>query len=160
LLDGGEIVILALKPSLWYILFSSARWILAMGLVIAASPWLDLPSLNQRNIVQISLAAIGLRVGIGVLQWACRLYVLTNRRIMRIRGVFHVDIFECSLNRIQNTFLSMALHERLTRLGTISFATAGTAGVDPSWVNVPSPLDVHEKIRQAIRNVKNGAGNP
>jgi uncharacterized membrane protein YdbT with pleckstrin-like domain len=131
-------------------------------LVIALSPWLDraIGSLTQGNIVQISLALIGLRLGIGFLQWASRLYVLTNRRVMRIRGVFNVDIFECPLTRIQNTFLSLALHERITRLGTIGFATAGTAAVEARWVNVPNPLEVHEKVRRAIRNMKNNTGTP
>lgn len=161
MLDGGEIVLLALKPSLWFIVFSSFRWILGLGIVIALSPWLDLAtsSLDQNNIVQISLALIGLRLGIGVLQWAARLYVLTNRRVMRIRGVFNVDIFECPLTKIQNTFLTLAIYERIMRLGSIGFATAGTAGVEARWVNVPNPLEVHEKVRSAIGNVK-GHGSP
>src|SRR5437016_3942167 len=30
LLDGGEIVIFAIKPSLWFVIFSSVRWLAAM----------------------------------------------------------------------------------------------------------------------------------
>jgi len=141
-------------PSLWYILFSSFKWLLAMGMVIALSrPLADtLQAMTQSTIVQTALALIGLRVGLAVLQWASRLYVLTNRRIMRIRGVLNIDIVELSLAKIQNTYLSFNIHERFLRLGTISFATAGTAGVEAAWVNVPKPLDVHEQIRKAIRN--------
>jgi len=152
LLDGGEIVILAIKPSLWFILFSSFKWLLAMGLVIALSPALanTLQAMTQTTIVQAALALIGLRVGLAVLQWACRLYVLTNRRIMRIRGVLNIDIVEMQLTKIQNTYLSFDLHERLFRLGSIAFASAGTADIEAAWINVSRPLEIHEQIRKAI----------
>lgn len=160
LLDGGEIVILAIKPSLWSVIFSSIRWILAMMLLIVLSPWLDyaLISLAQYTIVQFALTLLAVRLAIAVLQWASRLYVLTNRRIMRIKGVLNVNVFECPLGKIQNTYLTFDLHERFTRLGTIRFATAGTAGIEAVWGNVPNPLEVHEQVRRAIRNIKNGHG--
>lgn len=155
LLDGGELVILAIKPSLWFILFVSARWligtILIAALLLQLGTSLSLYGLGPAALIKAALAIIAARLAIGLLQWVSRLYVLTNRRVMRIRGIFHVDIFECPLTRIQNTFLTLAIHERLVRLGSIHFATAGTGRVEATWQHIAHPLEVHERLRQAIR---------
>jgi uncharacterized membrane protein YdbT with pleckstrin-like domain len=160
LLDGGEIVLFAIKPSLWMILFASVRWILVLSVVIAASRWLEsvIPGAERMIIIKASLALMLARVGFATMEWVSRLYVLTNRRVMRIRGIFNVNLFECALPRIQNTFLTLRWYERITRLGTISFATAGTGGIEASWVNVNNPIEIHEQLRAAI-NRSRGASN-
>ncbi len=150
LLGGDEIVIFAVKPSLWFVLFTSARWLIAMALVIGLSGWLDTAGMSRALVVKAALALGGARLGFALLQWVSRLYVLTNRRIMRLRGIFNVDLFECQLTKIQNTYLTMTWYERLAGLGSISFATAGTGGVEASWTDVNNPLEVHERVRSAI----------
>lgn len=156
LLDGDEIVILAIKPSLWFVVFMSIRWLVAMVLVILVAGWLGyrIPHVNPALIVQAAAALVAARVGFAVLQWVSRLYVLTNRRIMRLTGILNVDLFECQLTKIQNTYLTLAWYERLTGLGTISFATAGTGGVEASWTNVNNPLELHERVRSAIHRAR------
>ena len=152
LLDGGEIVILAIKPSLWFVLFASFRWLAAMALVIwFVGRWgYYVPMVKKPLVVNVAAALAAARVGLAMLQWVSRLYVLTNRRVMRIMGIFNVDLFECPLAKIQNTYLTLTWYERLFALGTISFATAGTAGVDAYWINVNHPLEVHEQVRAAV----------
>jgi hypothetical protein len=160
LLDGDEIVILAVKPSLWFVVFVSFRWVVLMGLVILAAGGLARATwvANTTMIVNGAMALGAARIGVAVLQWVSRLYVLTNRRIMRLTGIINVDLFECPLTKIQNTFLTLAWYERLTGLGTISFATAGTGGVVVSWTNVNDPLETHERVRAAIHRAQ-GPGN-
>lgn len=152
LLDGGEIVIFAIKPSLWLILFSSMRWLLILACVIALSPWLStvIPGAQRAIIVKAALALAAARLGFAVMDWVARLYVLTNRRVMRIRGIFNVNLFECSLQRIQNTAMSLTWYERIFSLGSIHFATAGTTGYEATWQTVPNPMAVHEQIRAAL----------
>ncbi len=158
LLDGGEIVILAIKPSLWFVIFMSFRWLAAMVFVILLAGWAGqrFAFLNTVMIVQAASVLGAGRVGFALLQWVSRLYVLTNRRILRLTGIFNVDLFECPLTKIQNTYLTLAWYERLTGVGTISFATAGTGGIEASWSNVNNPLEVHERVRSAIHR----AGRP
>jgi len=159
LLDGGEIIILAIKPSLWFIVFTSIRWLAAMVVVILLSGWLGgwlggRLHFSSTLIVQGAAVLAAARVGLAVLQWVSRLYVLTNRRIMRLTGILNVDLFECPLTKIQNTYLTLAWYERLTGVGTISFATAGTGGVEASWLNVNNPLELHERVRSAIHRAQ------
>jgi len=156
LLDGGEIVIFAVKPSLWFIIFTSTRWLIAMLLIILTSRWISdlIPSLTSEMIAQGALILAAVRLGFAMLQWVSRLYVLTNRRVMRLTGILNIDLFECQLTKIQNTYLTLTWYERLTRVGTISFATAGTGGIEASWTNVNNPLELHERVRSAIHRAQ------
>ncbi len=125
LLDGGEIVLLAIKPSPWFVLFDAARWLLfgLVLLVVAALPSLHVLGMSSRSCTQLACAIILARVGVAFLRWVSRFYVLTNRRVMRVRGVFKADILACPLVNIERTQATAAFHERLTGLGTILFET-------------------------------------
>lgn len=161
LLSGDEIVILLLKPSLWFVLFRSFRWIAAMALVVWLIGYFGhlLPIAKNSTVVNVVVAIAAARVGFAMLDWAARSYVLTNRRVMRVRGIFNVDLFECQLTRIQNTYLTLTWYERLFGLGSITFTTAGTAGADPAWVNISRPLEVHEHVRAAINKAQRPNAN-
>jgi len=156
LLDGGEIVILAVKPSLWFVVFTSIRWLAAMIAVILLAGWWghQIPFVKPHMVVQAAAALGAARVGFALLQWVARLYVLTNRRVLRLMGILNIDLFECPLTKIQNTYLTLAWYERLTGLGTISFATAGTGGIEASWAHINRPLEVHERVRSAIHRAQ------
>jgi len=159
LLDGGEIVILAVKPSLWFILLTAGRWLaviaLACLLAIKLQDLSGVYGLSTVNLIRVAMVVAALRVAHDLLQWVARLYVLTNRRVMRIRGVFNVDIFECPLVKIQNTFVTLSIVQRVLRLGSVHFATAGTGQVEASWQHVGRPLEVHQKVRETIRRAQN-----
>ena len=161
LLSGDEIVILLVKPSLWFILFRSIRWVAAMAVVLwFVGYWGHLvPVVKSPTVINVAVAIAAARVGFAMLQWAARYYVLTNRRVMRISGVFNVDLFECQLTKVQNTYLTLTWYERLVGLGTITFATAGTAGAEPAWINISHPLEIHEQVRAAINKAQRPNSN-
>lgn len=159
LLDGGEIVILAIKPSAWFVLLAASRWILTgLGLAILANTKF-VPHASQWWLWQLGFWIAGLRIGWAMLEWVSRLYVLTNRRVMRLRGVFNVELFECALDRIQNTYITLSVGERITRTGSISFQTAGGPGGEASWLTIARPLETHEKLREAIHKATRRNGN-
>jgi len=165
LITEDEQVLLAVKPSPWSIAFLSFRTLVlaaaAAAAVLAAGPLLHLGRLTGRLIEGCGVAVLA-RVGFAVLQWASRSYVLTDRRVIRIRGVFTIDIFQCALERVQNTFLVLTLAQRLFGLGNIEFTTAGTGGVEAVWRHVRHPLQVHEKLLRALNAAVNrpGAARP
>ncbi|HKQ48454.1 MAG TPA: PH domain-containing protein [Phycisphaerae bacterium] len=160
LLDGDEIVHFAIKPSPWFVVFMSLRWV-ATGFLLAllaASGALPIQSTYRWYLYQLGFGIAGLRLAWALLEWVSRLYILTNRRVMRIRGIVNVEVFECSLERIQHTELTLSFLERLTRIGTILFQTAGGApGArgGAAWRMVSRPLEVHEKLREAIHRARN-----
>ena len=138
-------------------------WII-LGLLLATlaslrlAAWLPLGTRAQWVLWQLGFLIACGRLAWAMLDWVSRLYVLTDRRVMRIRGIFNVELFECSLQRIQNTYLTLSVGERLTRTGTISVQTA-SAGEGASWRTVSRPLEVHEKLREAINRSQRRNGN-
>ena len=159
LISEDETVIFAIKPSLWLIVFSSFRTVvIALGISLAAmllSPWLrDL----SKYIIEICGAIALVRLGYAVMQWVSRSYVLTNKRVIRIRGVFTIDIFQCALNKVQNTFMTLDLPQRFLGLGDIEFTTAGTGGIEAIWRHLRQPLQVHQQLIQALNVAANRNG--
>ncbi len=153
LLDGGEIVHFAIKPSPWYVVLVSLRW-MATGVLLAILGSAEFVPVGYRwYLYQAAVWVVAARLVWATLEWVSRLYVLTNRRVMRLRGVFTVDFFECSLERIQNTGIVLTLPERLVRAGSISFQTA--SGQSASWRTVPRPLELHEQLLKAIQKAQN-----
>ena len=71
LLDGDEIVILAIKPSLWFVVFTSFRWLAAMTAVIVLVGRFgqELPFFKQPLVIQGAVALVAARVGFALLQW-------------------------------------------------------------------------------------------
>lgn len=158
LLHEGEEVIYAVKPSLWLVVFGSFR-IVVVAVVLAVittfwGPRWHLGALGGYIILACAGLALG-RVGYAFLQWLSRVYVLTNKRVIRVRGVFTIDIFQCGLPRLQNTFLTMTLAQRVLNLGNIAFTTAGTSGIEAIWRHIYRPLEAHQKLIRAVNAASN-----
>lgn len=157
LLQPGEIIILLLKPSPWFIVLSPLKTLALIALAtlgLLAVRQTGLILMPQPQIVLLGVATAVLRVFWQFLEWLSRVYVLTDQRVIRVMGVLRVSVFECPLSQIQNTHLLFSIRERLAGLGTIGFATAGTGGYEAFWVMVAKPLDVHHKVVQAIRRYR------
>lgn len=154
LLQGGEVIILLLKPSLWFILLGCLHTlsltILAAMTLWAVIPLLPYPYLSRNDIIIITLIIIGLRVFWQILEWLGRIYVLTDQRIIRIRGVIRIRIFETRLNKLQHTDLLLSLRERIFYIGTIAFSTAGSYSIEAYWEMINKPTAVHQQIIQTI----------
>jgi len=163
LLIDDEQIVFVIKPSLWTIAFLCFRTVL-IAVVVAmlalfAGPLLELGRWSM-PVVQGCIVVVLVRMVFAFLQWLSRTYVLTDKRVIRIRGVLTIDIFQCSLVRIQNTFLVLTLPQRLLGLGSIVFATAGTGSVEAVWQHVKTPLDIHHQIIHAISAAGNKSVNP
>ncbi|MBN1763947.1 MAG: PH domain-containing protein [Sedimentisphaerales bacterium] len=153
LLLVDEKPILALKPSRWLVLFFSFPVIFMAGCTALAAMLLG-PTfedvVSPAYIIISCTVLIGLRVVFAYLQWLSRTYVLTNKRVLRVRGVFRIDIFQADLTHIQNTFLVFTLPQRIFGLGSIVFTTAGTALPEATWLHVSKPLPLNQKVINAL----------
>ncbi len=154
LLQPGETVILLLKPSLLYIVLGSASSLLGIGLIAFLAAWLDrrfgwMPwSDHQAIAVGVFVGAV--RLLWQFLEWASRIYILTDRRILRRKGVIRVSVFECRLEQIQQTAVFQSLRERIFFLGTMCFATAGAASFVALWTYVGRPFEVQRTVAEAV----------
>jgi len=146
LLLPGEVVLFELKPSLWYVVFTSLP-IAAIGAAIVALAFCIEQLESVRHVpAVIGLWVIGLRVAVGFLQWLGRTYVLTDRRILIQSGVFDVKVEALALERIENTFVAQAVVQRLLGIGTIFFRTGDSKSGSVSWEHVRRPKEVHAHV--------------
>jgi hypothetical protein len=152
-IDGGEIVILAIKPSMWRPLFDSAAWMAGSWILAALLTYLDMPivGLSMATTVQIVLMGGAVGLAVAILRWIPTWYVLTNRRIIHIHGVRSPRIDSCELLEIRNTFVQVGIEEKVTSLGSITFVMDKTIRTR-TWRSIQQPLDVHVRIRRAIEN--------
>lgn len=151
LLDGGEVVILAIKPSPWFVLIRSLRWL--AGLAVLALLVQRFPESPRGSLVAtqaLVVAAIVVLV-LNALQWVSRLYVLTNRRIMRFRGVFKVEIFHTPLANLTGATLRIAPYERVLRVGTLTFDGPDVPSHSTRWVHLGRADEVHRTITETLR---------
>jgi hypothetical protein len=155
LLDGGEVVILAVRPSLWFLVFDPIRWVAVTVLLLLGLAWLAHSSLwgvSPSAVAQAIWLLLGVRLLASVLRWVSRVYVLTNRRVMCIRGVLRPDIWECILVRIRNTRLTAEPQEKLVGLGTIEFITEERPAPHRTWRYISRSEEVHAEVRKAIQH--------
>ncbi|HEX7010126.1 MAG TPA: PH domain-containing protein [Phycisphaeraceae bacterium] len=157
LFQPGEIIILLLKPSPWFILLAPLKTLVALALlilgVITLNRYFPL-GLENRDLVLLGVALIGVRLFWQFLEWLSRIYILTDQRMIRIQGVLRVAVLEVRLNQIQHTELLFTLRERLFGLGTVAFATAGTAWTEAYWRMVARPLEVHQRVVETLRRYR------
>ena len=157
ILQDGEIVLLILKPSLWFMLLSTLRFAAVVLIMMIAAKILD-PELPGQNIVyqELGIFMLAGRLMFAVLQWMGRLYILTDMRIARLSGVFRVDIFSCPLRRVARTRIVRSSRERLTRLGTIEIIPSDETLPFATWSMIARPVEVHEQIVAAINKACHG----
>jgi len=158
ILHDGELVLLILRPSPWFVLLSSLRFIAGvLILVIAGKLWGR--GLSERVYIDIAAVAIVARLMLAVLAWMGRLYVLTDLRIVRLSGIFTVQVFDCPLRKVARTKLWFPIRERLLGIGSIEIIPADECGSATLWAMLSRPVEVHETIVAAINRAKqNGFG--
>jgi hypothetical protein len=155
-LRDGEAVLLVIKPSLCFVPFHATRFLIVAAALLAAS-WVWRYHLGYHNVVvfrETVLLLVAARLMWAVLHWMGRLYVLTDQRIIRLAGVFHVDIFDCPLRKVARTQLTASFKERMCRVATLEFYPSDEARAAGAWQIVARPAEVHEQVLAAINRAR------
>lgn len=152
-LEDGEIVILAVKPSRWFVLMVTCPAILLAAAVLAGVCVLaGLVSweTNTRLVGLVCTTVVCTRLILACFQWQGRLYILTNRRVMRLRGGFREDLTQCRLRDILSVELSVSSPEHLLGLGSLLFGrTDRRPAGDIHWVLLADPKETQRLVCEA-----------
>lgn len=157
-LDSSEIVEFSIKPSLWFIAIVSVRFVaicLVLAGLLALAAREGWTSVSAYTFLAFIWAAVG-RVLVAGLQWASRLYVLTNRRVMRFSGVLHVTFTECPLRKVNQAHIKLSSFHRLVGMGTIRTVPVYDRLDRVNWEHVARPGPIYERLIAAIRRSQNG----
>jgi uncharacterized membrane protein YdbT with pleckstrin-like domain len=90
-----------------------------------------------------------------VLIWRSREYVVTNRRVMQLAGVFNKNITDSSLDKVNDVKMSQSFMGRLLGYGNIEILTASELGVNKfTYIGRPiqyktAMLNAKEKLEHA-----------
>jgi uncharacterized membrane protein YdbT with pleckstrin-like domain len=157
ILHEDEVVILLTKPSIFFIFYTSFFFcVAALGLgILLAQMTLYSPSayITPTAIALLTVLACGGRLVWALLVWTSHTYMLTNQRIVTIKGVINVHMFQAHLRKIQKTDLYRPLIFRLLGTGTLAFSTAASE-IDSTWTMIARPIETHEQVVAAINKMQ------
>ena len=116
----------------------------AIGVVVAL-----IASVPTGAVVGVVLAALVLLVGF--VRRLATTYMVTSQRLYIRRGILAKRIQQTRIDRVQNVNTEQRLIERVLRVGTVDFDTAGTDDSDFTFRNISGPDAVVAAVDRAQR---------
>jgi uncharacterized membrane protein YdbT with pleckstrin-like domain len=101
--------------------------------------------------VPVVVVALLLVVLGGFLQRMATHYVVTTQRLRIRRGILSRHVQQTQLDRVQNVNTEQSLSERVLRIGTVDFDTAGTDDSDFTFRGIADPAGVVASVDRAQR---------
>ena len=99
----------------------------------------------------VAVAALALVLVVGYLKRIATTYTITNRRLHIKRGIVARRTQEARLDRVQNVNTDQSALERIIRVGTVDFDTAGGDDNEFKFHGVADPSEVVQAVDRAQR---------
>jgi uncharacterized membrane protein YdbT with pleckstrin-like domain len=106
--------------------------------------------------VVVWLVLFALVVLVGFIRRVETRYTITNQRLRIQRGILSKRVQQTRIERVQNVNTRQSVVDRVLRVGTVDFDTAGTEDSDFTFVGVGSPHVVVEAVDRAQREAATG----
>ncbi len=87
-------------------------------------------------------------------------YSITNQRLTIQTGILSRDVHQTRLERIQNVNSSQSFFERVLRIGTVEFDTAGETQFDFAFRGVGNPSGIVRTVDRALHALREGDAAP
>jgi uncharacterized membrane protein YdbT with pleckstrin-like domain len=97
----------------------------------------------------VAVMAIVIVVGL-VMRWATR-YVISTERLNIRTGILSKHVQQTNIDRVQNVNTEQTLVDRLLRVGSVDFDTAGTDDSDFTFRGVSNPSGIVAAVDRAQR---------
>ena len=99
--------------------------------------------------VGVLAAGVALVVLVGFIKRMATVYTITNQRLRIKRGILAKKVQQTRIDRVQNVNTDQSVVQRMLRVGTVDFDTAGTDDSDFTFAGVSSPSKVVEAVDRA-----------
>jgi uncharacterized membrane protein YdbT with pleckstrin-like domain len=150
-LHDGEQIIFEGHPS-WRALLSfylqALLSVLVLGAVIALITAIS-DEVKWGLVAAVVVVGAALVVLVGFIRRIATVYTITNQRLRIKRGILSKRIQQTRIDRVQNVNTEQGVIDRLLRVGTVDFDTAGTDDSDFTFVGVSSPSRVVQAVDRA-----------
>ena len=97
------------------------------------------------------LVLFAIVVLVGFIRRVSTRYTITTQRLRIQRGLLSKHVQQTRIERVQNVNTSQSVVDRILRVGTVDFDTAGTDDSDFTFIGVGSPARVVEAVDRAQR---------
>jgi uncharacterized membrane protein YdbT with pleckstrin-like domain len=145
------------RPS-WRALLSF--YLLGLGLAALVLVVLGLLAGSWGPAVAVAAVIAGLTLLVGYLRRISTKYLITTQRLRISRGVLRKHVQETRLERVQNVNYQQGVLDRLLRVGTVDFDTAGTDDSEFRFEWVNGPEDVVHAVDRAVEEARHAASGP
>ena len=88
---------------------------------------------------------------VGFVKRMATTYLVTNQRLYIRRGILSKREQQTRIDRVQNVNTDQRLRDRILRVGTVDFDTAGTDDSEFRFVGIANPSDVARAVDKAQR---------
>jgi uncharacterized membrane protein YdbT with pleckstrin-like domain len=154
MLGENERILLVTRQH-WFVLFSAIlAEVVVTLIVIAAITALTVISLNPLAAFGFLLVLIPMAIMLrDILVWYNREYIVTNRRVIQIFGVFNKSVVDSSLEKVNDVKMSQSFFGRLFDYGDVEILTGSELGVN-LFKRIGDPV----KFKTAMLNAKEKLG--
>ena len=101
--------------------------------------------------VVAAVVLIALVVLAGLIKRTATDYMVTNQRLYIRRGILSKKVQQTRIDRVQNVNTDQRFRDRILRVGTVDFDTAGTDDSEFRFVGISDPAKVAAAVDQAQR---------
>ena len=108
----------------------------------------------------IAAAIVVAVVVVGFVRRMATEYLVTSQRLSIRRGVFSKRVQQTRIDRVQNVNTEQSLIDRVLRVGTIDFDTAGTDDSEFRFVGIAAPDEVVAAVDLAQRQAAERRAEP
>ena len=152
-LQDGELIILSIKPSRWYVLLVSwpvvlAAALVAGGLALSARLGMHEADLGAANWLCTGVAVV--RLALAAAQWAALRYVLTSRRLLRVGAGGPAGVTELPLAFVHSAEVAATPTQRALAVGSVLFRGESGRALPMVWEYVGQPGGVADQVNEAI----------
>lgn len=171
LLGRGEQIVYTARQHIIVLISRIIAGMALIAILIAAGVMSNIAFRNNTRVLMAGLTAsdlilivmftISMLVLLSIfgdfLRWTVEQYIVTDRRIIQIRGVLSKTIIDSSLGKINDVALRQSVLGRLFNFGSIQILTAADDGVN-IMEGVIAPLAFKRAMLEAKHNYERGYG--
>jgi uncharacterized membrane protein YdbT with pleckstrin-like domain len=122
--------------------------VLVLGAIVAGVTALG-DGVKWGLVAAVVVAGAALLIVGGLVKRIATVYTITNQRLRIKRGILSKKVQQTRIDRVQNVNTDQSVLERVLRVGTVDFDTAGTDDSDFTFSGVSSPSRVVEAVDHA-----------
>ena len=152
MLGENERILLVTRQH-WFVLFSAILAEIVVTLIVIAAI-IAMAVFNPLAAFGFLLVLVPLAIMLrDILVWYNRQYIVTNRRVIQVFGVFNKSVVDSSLEKVNDVKMTQSFFGRLFDYGDVEILTASELGVN-LFKRIGDPV----KFKTAMLNAKEKLG--